>query len=85
MLSDVLVACHNRGEPCGEQKLVRRNWVGSPSTALCARGLWLAFMVQKRKPYMQVEMFVEMFEMEIVQQMGMSGTRLIFMRFLPEA
>jgi len=25
---------------------------------------------------MQVEIFVEMFEMEIVQQMGMSGTRL---------
>jgi len=26
---------------------------------------------------MQVEMFVEMFEMEIVQQKGMSGTRLV--------
>jgi len=30
---------------------------------------------------MQVEIFVEMFEMEIVQQMGRSGTRLVDVRY----
>jgi hypothetical protein len=30
---------------------------------------------------MQVEIFVEMFEMEIVQQMGMSGARLFSTHF----